>query len=117
MTVWDFTTKEKLYSLPGHNLVIRDILVSPDERRMASCTIGQEPIKIWDTEGWNEVASIEGRRGFGIGQLNFLPDGNTIAVSEVNLENEALEVRLFRAPTWAEIAAVEAKENVEGEQP
>ena len=117
MTVWDFTTQEKKFSLPGHNLVITQIQVSPDESRMASRTIGSEPIKIWDTQGWNEVASIEGRPGFRLAGHRFLPDGNAIAVSEANLETRAVDVRLWRAPSWAEIEMAEAKEKAEGKQP
>jgi len=110
INVWDFTTQEKKFSLPGHNLVIVSIQVSPDDRRMASSTIGSEPIKIWETQGWNEVASIEGRPGFRLHGQGFLPDGNTIAGLEVNPETRAVNVRLWRAPTWAEINATEAKD-------
>jgi WD40 repeat protein len=117
INVWDFTTQEKLFSLPGHNLVISQIRVSSDERRMASRTIGQEPVKIWDTEGWNEVASIEGRPGFWLLRHEFLPDGNTFAVVEANFETKDADIRLWRAPTWDEIAAVEAEENRETKQP
>ena len=46
INVWDFSTQEKKFSLPGHNLNILKMYVSPDERRMASSTIGSEPIKI-----------------------------------------------------------------------
>jgi WD40 repeat protein len=117
INVWDFTTQEKLFSLPGHNLVISQIRVSSDERRMASRTIGQEPVKIWDTEGWNEVASIESRPGFSVVGLEFLPDGNTFAVVESNLETQAVDVRLFRAPSLEEIATAEAKKNMGNSQP
>jgi WD40 repeat protein len=110
LKVWKFTTQEKLYSVSGHNLVINRIRISPDERRIASSTIGQEAIKIWDTDGWHEVAGIEGRFGFVFAGLEFLPDGNTIAIAETNLETQAGEVRLFRAPRWEEITAAEKKE-------
>ncbi len=110
INVWDFTTQEKKFSLPGHNLIIVRIHVSPDERRMASSTIGSEPIKIWETQGWNEVASVEGRPGFRLLGGGFLQDGNTFAGAEVNPETQAVDICLWRAPTWAEINAAEAKD-------
>jgi len=117
INVWDFTTQEKQFSLSGHNLVISRIRVSPDERRMASSTIGSEPIKIWDTQGWNEVASIEGRPGFRLLGGSFLQDGNTFSGLEMNPETQAVDVRLWRAPSWTEIKAAEAKEKTESAQP
>jgi WD40 repeat protein len=117
INVWDFTTQEKKFSLPGHNLVIARIQVSPDERRMASSTIGSEPIKIWETQGWNEVASIEGRPGFRLLGGSFLQDGNTFSGRESNPETGAVDVRLWRAPSFEEIAATEAKETAESTQP
>jgi len=117
INVWDFTTPEKKFSLPGHNLVIAQIQVSPDEHRMASMTIGDEPIKIWDTQGWNEVAAIVGRPGLQLVGQEFLPDGNTIAGLEVNLETQAVNVRLWRAPSWEEVNAAETQDKAESRQP
>ena len=117
INLWDFTTQEKALSLPGHNLVILKMYVSPDERRMASSTIGSEPIKIWETQGWNEVASVEGRPGFRLLGGGFLQDGNTFAGAEVNPETQGVDIRLWRAPSFEEIAATEAKEKAEGKQP
>ena len=94
INVWDFTRQEKKFSLPGHNLTISTIYVSPDERRMASSTIGSEPIKIWETQGWNEVASIEGRPGFRLLRGSFLQDGNTFSGLEVNPETQAVDARI-----------------------
>jgi WD40 repeat protein len=117
INVWDFTTQEKKFSLPGHNLVISRIHVSPDERRMASSTIGTEPIKIWETQGWNEVASMNGRPGFKLLEGRFLPDGNTLSGMEMNSETGAGEIRLWRAPPFEEIAATEAREKRESTHP
>jgi WD40 repeat protein len=117
INVWNFTTQENKFSLPGHNLVLLTIDTSPDERRMASSTIGSEPIKIWETQGWNEVASIDGRPGFSLSSGGFLQDGNTFAGLEANPETQAVDVRLWRAPSWEEIAAAEAKEKPESKQP
>jgi WD40 repeat protein len=117
INVWDFTTQEKKFSLPGHNLVIASMSVSPDERRMASWTIGSEPVKIWETQGWNEVASIKGRPGFRLRTANSLQDGNTFVGLEANLETQAVDARLWRAPSWDEINKAEAKEKAERKQP
>jgi len=117
INVWDFTTQEKKFSLPGHNLVIARIHVSPDERRMSSSAIGSEPLKIWETQGWNEVAFIEGRPGFRLLDGSFLQDGNTFSGLEVNSETQAVDARLWRAPSWDEINAAEAKQKAVSKEP
>src|SRR6185503_1611387 len=101
----------KLTSLEGHNQVLSRIVLSPDERRLITSTIGQgEPIRFWDTESWNELLNIQGRSGCSLGNPRFLSDGHTFSAVEVDLESRVENARLWRAPSWEEIAAAEAKE-------
>jgi WD40 repeat protein len=105
--VWDLATGRELVALRGHNLVLFRIVVSPDGQRLATSTIGQEPIKIWDTTSWEETASLE-VPGAVVGAGAFLPDGNTLAGFELG---HGGVLHLWRAPSWAEINAAEAKDH------
>lgn len=109
--VWDFATRKALTELRGHKLVIRWIAISPDGSRMATASIGQEPIKIWDTRNWEELANV----GTGSGRFfspRFLSDGNTLAAQDANQT-----LHLWRAPSWEEIATAETKEKADINQP
>jgi WD40 repeat protein/tRNA A-37 threonylcarbamoyl transferase component Bud32 len=111
--VWDLATGRELVALRGHNLVLFRIVVSPDGQRLATSTIGQEPIKLWDTTSWEETASLE-VPGAVVTAGGFIPDGNTLAGYEFG---HGGVLHLWRAPSWAEINAAEAKEQAEIKQP
>jgi WD40 repeat protein len=51
---------------------------SPDGSRLATGCEGGI-IKLWETESWNEVASLRSE-GWGILSLAFSPDGRSLAV-------------------------------------
>ena len=81
-------------------------------RRTATSTIGQEPIKLWDTTSWEETANLE-VHGAILNVTGFLPDGNTL----VGFDSRQRVLHLWRAPSWEEIAAAEAKEKAEIKEP
>ena len=108
INVWDVSTQDKVISFPGHNLVLRHLVLSADGRRMATSTIGQQPIKLWDTSGWEEVGSLMGRPDVHLRAPAFLSDGNTIAAIEEGLNDATVTYRLWQAPSWEEIEAAEA---------
>jgi len=111
INVWDVSTQDKLISFPGHNLILRHIVISADGRRMATSTIGQQPIKLWDTSSWEEVGSLMGRPGVHLRAPAFLSDGNTIAAIEEDLGDGTITCRLWQAPSWEEIEAAEAADD------
>ena len=111
INVWDVSTQNKLISFPGHNLILRHVVLSADGRRMATSTIGQQPIKLWDTSSWEEVGSLVGRTDVHLRAPAFLSDGNTIAAIEEDLEHATVTYRLWQAPSWEEIEAAESADN------
>jgi WD40 repeat protein len=105
--VWDLAAKRVLTQLRGHKLVIQWIAISADGSRLATASIGREPIKTWDTKSWEELASI-GIDGARLFRPRFLPDGSTLAAMGANQT-----LHLLRAPSWEEIAVAERKERAE----
>jgi WD40 repeat protein/tRNA A-37 threonylcarbamoyl transferase component Bud32 len=88
------------------------LAVSPDGQRIAAGTAGGGLIKLWNPATGQQVATLKGvndwmdpnlpGRNDSISSLAFLPpDGNTLISSTPN------EARLWRAPSWEEIAAAE----------
>jgi WD40 repeat protein len=86
------------------------IVLSSDEQRLVASTIGLDPIRFWDTESRNELLNLQGHPGSMLIAPRFLSDDNTLAAIEVNFESGERNVRLWRAPTWEEINAAEARE-------
>jgi WD40 repeat protein/tRNA A-37 threonylcarbamoyl transferase component Bud32 len=94
------------------------LAVSPDGQRIAAGTAGSGLIKLSNTATGQQVATLKGvndwvapklaQRDDAIRGLAFLPpDGNTL----ISLTTH--EVRLWHAPSWAEIEAAEARERRE----
>ncbi len=109
--IWDTSQDKKVETLYGHNLVSLGIEFSTDGRRMTSFTIGSEPIRIWDTESWQTVFSLDPKPGTFLWNSRFLSDGNTIATNEGIFATEEHWIRLWQAPSWEEIEAAEAPRN------
>jgi eukaryotic-like serine/threonine-protein kinase len=105
--VQELATGRTIATLRGHNLPLKTVVLSPDQHRMATATIGQEPVKLWDTTSWQEVASLEPGPDQYLGNPRFLADGNTIAMRETGLDGSEW-IRLWRAPSWEQINTVEA---------
>ena len=67
-------------------------------------------MRLWDTDSWQDVFTLEAQ-GTGFQGAWFSPDGNTIIWG-----NEAA-LCVWRAPSWEQIAAAEAKETTGANQP
>ncbi len=77
---------------------------SPDDKRLATGSYGQEAVKLWDAESREQVLNLEGQ-GSLFNTIGFSPDGNILAAMNWNRV-----LHLWRAPSWAEIEAVEKAE-------
>jgi serine/threonine protein kinase/WD40 repeat protein len=108
--VHDVGTGGLVTTLHGHNLVITELSYSPDGTRLLSRTIGSEPVKLWCSKSWKEVARFEPPPGVYYTSAHFTSDGAAMLLVAYNFENGRDEARLFRAPAWNEIAASEAKD-------
>jgi WD40 repeat protein len=109
--IWDVDTRQLVTTLNGHNLVILSLAYSHDGTRLLSSALGGEPMKLWDTRIWEEVSRFEPRLKNFVFRPQFLSDGSTIKAREVPYGKgpDDASFRLWRAPTWEEIAEAEAK--------
>jgi WD40 repeat protein len=108
--VWDATTWRQVANLGGLLNGAHTLSFSPDDKRLAIASDNNEAVKLWDTDGWQDVFTLEGR-GTGFQGAGFSPDGNILAWGSQTA------LYLWRAPSWAEIEAAEAKERAEVKQP
>lgn len=109
--LFNAATGEQIQSLHGHMGAIRNCDFSPDGRRLITASAGgMEGTKLWDVGTWQELLTLKGagRGGF------WTADGDTIVLGAVPQSfipiqtDERLQV--WRAPSWDEIAAAEAKD-------
>jgi WD40 repeat protein len=109
--LWSAATHTPVAVLPGHLLGVHSVAFSADGDRLASGSDGREAVKLWDVAIQQDVATIAGS-GSLFGFIRFSPDGNLVLA--INIDQQ---VHVWRAPSWSEIAAAEAKEKVEVQQP
>jgi WD40 repeat protein len=62
---------------------------------------GAEGLRVWDTASWEQLLTLEAP-GSLFFSAAFSPDGNVLGASSF-----FGQLHLWRAPSWAEIAAVE----------
>ena len=85
--------------LAGHLQHIGAVKFSPNGKRLASGGhIGSDALRIWDFESRREIMSLSVERGRSAGQVNWLPDGNSILL----LNGDSL-VNIWRVPSMDEI--------------
>lgn len=98
LIVWD-TRDWSADPLQGHELFIADMAFSMDGRRMVS---GGGKLIVWDTATWQQVATYK-LPIHDINRITFSPDGNDLITSDANA------LRVWRAPSFEEIADREAR--------
>ncbi len=104
--LWDLARRQIKDVLRGHLIGVEAVALSPDGQRLASGSQGDEAVKLWDVTAWHEVGTLTGE-GLIKGGLKFSPDGNLIAA--INARGKA---HLWRAPSFDEIARLEASSHV-----
>jgi eukaryotic-like serine/threonine-protein kinase len=110
--VWNTGTWQEEATLRGFLNAVNSVAFSPEGRRLATGgTNPDDTVKLWDVDSWQELLTLEGE-GFLFGLTAFSPDGNTIGTKST----EGI-LGLWRAPSWEEISAAEAKEKMEIPQP
>jgi WD40 repeat protein len=109
--VWDAATWQPVATLGGFLKGAHTTAFSADGKRLAVGGGDREAVKLWDTESWQDVFTLEGE-GTGYMGLWFSPDGNTIAWG-----NQSGVLHVWRAPSWEEIAAAEAREMAPPQRP
>jgi WD40 repeat protein/serine/threonine protein kinase len=107
----DLETHREVRSFARAQNAFRSVAVSPDGQRIAAGTMGGL-IKLWNPTTGQQVGTLKGVNDWmdpnrpgqqdAIYHLAFLPpDGNTL------ISGTGHEARLWRAPSWEEIAAAE----------
>lgn len=107
--IHDIETGFSRARLEGHNLVIRKLDFSPDGERLVSTAIGSEPILLWDTVEWEQVASFGPTTGCVSPLAWFLPSGEEMVIRESFLESNHCQLRILKAPSIELINQQEAR--------
>ena len=107
--LWDVNSGQQLGILRGHVSGLADLSFSPDGKTLASC--GDNRLKLWNIETVQEILTLARFSSQGLVTM-FSSDGSALATSQVDGHGQ-----LWRAPSFEEIAATEAKEKAEGRHP
>jgi WD40 repeat protein len=107
--LWEVNSGRKLGILRGHVAGVGGLSFSPDGKTLASC--GDSRVKLWNIETLQEILTLF-RSSSGTGAALFSSNGSCLATS-----SQDDRVQLWRAPSFEEIAATEAKEKAESKQP
>lgn len=108
--VWDVATWKLVATIGGFLNGVKPSSFSPDGKRLALASNGKEAVRLCDTDSWQDVLTLE-CQGTGVGGVSFSPDGNDL------IWGNNTTLYLWRAPSWAEINAAEAKEKTDAQQP
>ncbi len=96
-------------NLQGHLNAAFGVAFSPDGRRLVSSYGGREAIKLWDVGTRQELLTLNSSTGELLHGALWSSDGDVILAEA--------PWQAWRAPSWEEIAAAEAKEKAEITQP
>jgi WD40 repeat protein len=106
--LFDPAKGESIETVQGHLNGAHGVAFSPDGRRLISASGGREAVKLWDVATQQELLTLAGT-GSALGAARWSADGDVILTGA--------PWQAWRAPSWEEIAAVEAKDKTEAKQP
>ena len=110
--VWETATWREAATLRGFKLGAQSVAFSPDGNRLATgAGAGDTALHLWDVASWQDVLTLSAE-GSIFWQTQFSPDSNMIGT----MANGGI-LNLWRAPSWDEINAAEAKEKPQGKKP
>ena len=107
--LFDLAKGEWTEDLHGHLNGVHGLAFSADGRRLISSSLGgRETVKLWDVGTRQELLTLGGIGAY-LKEARWSADGDLILVGA--------PWQAWRAPSWEEIAAAEAKEKTETKQP
>ena len=106
--LFDPAKGELIESVHGHLNAAFGLAFSPDGRRLISGSGGREAVKLWDVGTRQELLTLAGIGSILMG-AKWSTDGDVILAGA--------PWQAWRAPSWEEIAASEAKEKTDSKQP
>jgi WD40 repeat protein len=101
--LWNTTTAQQLATLQGFLQGTHSVAFSPDGKRLAIGSNGNEAIKLWDVESLQELLTLNGQ-GSMFNSTAFSQDGNVLASC-----NSQGILHIWRAPSFKEIARLDAQ--------
>ena len=101
VAIWNPSSRELITAFKGHLLGAHRVTFSPDNRRLATVSVGREAVRLWDVSTHRELITLAGQAS-SIAFVAFSPDGCWLAAC-----GEEGKLYLWRAPSWAEIEAAE----------
>jgi WD40 repeat protein len=104
--LWDLASREQLDSLQGSRMCIAEVAFTVDGRTLAARTV-DNAIKLWNVATGKELLNI----GYMMEASSFLfsPNGEYLALTTDVGRSGEWRVELWRAPSFEEIAAAEAR--------
>ncbi len=99
--IWDWNSRQLKHRFKAFRLGAHSIGRSLDGRRVAIGGNRDEAVKLWDTDGWEELLTLQGE-GSLFEHVTFTPDGRHILA----LTGNGL-LHLWSAPTMEEIATLQ----------
>jgi WD40 repeat protein len=110
--VWETADWREAATLRGFKLGTHWVAFSPNGNRLATgAGAAESALHLWDVASWQDVVTLSAE-GSIFRWIQFSPDGNTIGT-----RSGGGILNLWRAPSWDEINAAEAKEKAEIKQP
>jgi len=99
--IWDTQSAQRIATLQGFVLGMTSAAFSPNGKRLAIGSNGNEAVKIWDVEGVHELLTLRGE-GSLFASVAFSPDGSTLAAA-----NAHGILHIWHPPSAAEIEYAE----------
>jgi WD40 repeat protein len=109
--VWSTDSWREVSNLHGFLLGIDSVAFSGDGLRLVAGSGGKEALKLWDVASFQELLTLEAD-GSTYFQTAFSPDENVLGS-----RNASGVLHLWRAPSWEEIASLEANQKPGGPAP
>jgi WD40 repeat protein len=106
VVLYDSQTVERKRVLHGHMQGVHGVTFSPDGKTLASGSGAREAIKLWHVETGQELLTLPGK-GSLLSTVQFVAGGNALVAGS---QAQKGTWQIWRAPSWDEIAAAEAKE-------
>jgi WD40 repeat protein len=99
--IWDAPHFRERKEFEAHSRPVSTLAFSPDSRRLATAGDGDEAVKLWDVDTWQELVSLPHGRGK-LQELLFTADGSQLAA-----RTSQRDLLFWRVPSFAEIEALE----------